>query len=107
MVGESVWRWSEIVRGCFYKMHRGQVIRAGGSNSFCGSGAFSLFVGLIFCLPEVIIVLICADSGVITYPYRYLVIVTSGGLNQQRTGVRYVQLADYLCSHNMMHVDLE
>ena len=43
---------------------------------------------LVFCLPEVIIVLICADSGVITHPDRYLMIVTSGGLNQQRTGVR-------------------
>ena len=54
----------------------------------------------VFFLPEVIIVLIFADSGVITHPDRYLMIATSGGLNQQRTGVRHVQLSHYSCSHH-------
>lgn len=29
----------------------------------------------------------CVDSNITTQPERYLMIVTSGGLNQQRTGV--------------------
>lgn len=34
-----------------------------------------------------------ADSSVTTQPDRYLIIVTSGGLNQQRTGVRCISLS--------------
>ena len=29
-----------------------------------------------------------SDSSITTQPERYLIVVTSGGLNQQRTGVR-------------------
>jgi hypothetical protein len=42
--------------------------------------------GSIFCLAEVITVLLCADSGVITHPDYSLMTVTTGVLNQQRTG---------------------
>jgi hypothetical protein len=49
---------------------------------------FLCCAGLIFCLLEVITVLVCADSAVITHPDRYLMIIMSGGLNQRRIGVR-------------------
>jgi hypothetical protein len=47
---------------------------------------FLCSAGLIFCLAEVITVLLCADSGVITHLDYYLMTFTSGVLNQQRTG---------------------
>jgi hypothetical protein len=44
---------------------------------------------LIFILPEVADISSFADSNITTKPDRYLMIVTSGGLNQQRTGVMF------------------
>jgi len=53
----------------------------------------------ILILSEVVIVSNCADSNITTQTDRYLMIVTSGGLNQQRTGV------SVSFSRNNMEVD--
>ena len=53
----------------------------------------------ILILSEVVIVSNCADSNITTQIDRYLMIVTSGGLNQQRTGV------SVSFSRNNMEVD--
>jgi hypothetical protein len=63
-----------------------------------------LLFWLIFILPEVANISGFADSSITIQTNRYLMIVTSGGLNQQRTGVMFHY---YVCRWiGMKHVKL-